>query len=117
MLRQSSKLETHEEASNKPANYIRLRLTGHFVMLCSHWLILTLSSSVVHFFKSRSQPQYGSLAPTHALRGERESSSLYNSVKLSYKYRQRLHRDGTENQTSGVDRKIKRRELTENVRR
>lgn len=38
-------------------------------MLCSHWLILTLSSSVVHFFNNRSQPQYGSLAPTQALRG------------------------------------------------
>lgn len=32
-------------------------LTGHRVMLCSHWLMLTLSSRVVHFLSTISQPQ------------------------------------------------------------
>lgn len=50
-------------------------LTGHFVMLCSHWLILTLSSRVVHFFSNRSQPQYGSLAPTQALKGKKNTAA------------------------------------------
>lgn len=54
-------------------------LTGHFVMLCSHWLILTLSSRVVHFFSSRSQPQYGSLAPTQALKWEKEVHNYHIS--------------------------------------
>lgn len=56
-------------------------LTGHFVMLCSHWLMLTLSSRVVHFLSIRSQPQYGSLAPTQALRErEREKEQMLNKI-------------------------------------
>lgn len=57
------------------------KLTGHFVMLCSHWLMLTLSSRVVHFLSTRSQPQYGSLAPTQAL-GEGGRTDAYKDTKV-----------------------------------
>lgn len=58
-------------------------LTGHRVMLCSHWLMLTLSSRVVHFLSTRSQPQYGSLAPTQALRErERERTDAHRDTKV-----------------------------------
>lgn len=55
-------------------------LTGQRVMLCSHWLMLMLSSRVVHFLRTRSQPQYGSLAPTQALRERKSRCSRYIKV-------------------------------------
>lgn len=97
------------------ARYVNIRqqLTGHFVMLCSHWLILTLSSSVVHFFNNMSQPQYGSLAPTQALKGQREESSLFNGLLLSC-HTWIVHCEGTWNPT-GLDGEIKRKEIMEQV--
>lgn len=50
-------------------------LTGQVAMLCSHCVMLRLSSRLVHFFITRSQPQYGSWAPMQALKTHTKESS------------------------------------------
>lgn len=46
----------HADQGPKCPSTVRFRI-GHVEMLCSHWLMLRLSSRLVHFFITMSQPQ------------------------------------------------------------
>lgn len=46
-------------------------------MFCFHWLMLELSSRVVHLRCLKSQPQYGSLASKHILHKEEQGGITY----------------------------------------
>ena len=59
-------------------------LTGQVAMLCSHCVMLRLSSRLVHFFITTSQPQYGSWAPMQVLKTHTKGSSE-RQVKLEQK--------------------------------
>lgn len=50
-------LKTKREVMGRVWRRLRVRRTGHTLMFCFHWLMLELSSRVVHRCCRKSQPQ------------------------------------------------------------